>query len=213
LKEKRILVLHDELRPIAPAYLTQLLELILNLLVSQSMKHEAAPIEDLLTILAEDHEVPRAVSEQIITWFGATKEGKWSVDILAIVKEIGLGILRNYRHEPIENDTLLARWKTQVGDSFEDSVTLDLLSGNYIVPGIDDISLKYFPASGLPVDPAARFAELFLTRARWSADEITPFLSDIAVNSKERDKLLLKYCRAISSTQGVMYTARAQYNG
>lgn len=87
----------DELRPIAPEYLISLLELILNLLVSQSMKHDAAPIEDLLTALADDHEVSRAVSEQILDWFGDTKDGKWSMDILAIVKEIGLGILRNYR--------------------------------------------------------------------------------------------------------------------
>ena len=61
------------------------------------MKHDAAPIENLLTTLADDHEVPRAVSEQIIAWFGDTKDGKWSMDILAIVKEIGLGILRDYR--------------------------------------------------------------------------------------------------------------------
>ena len=81
------------------------------------------------------------------------------------------------------------------------------------MPGSSAISLKYFPASSLPAEPAARFSELFLTRPRWSAAEITPFLSDIAINSKERDKLLLKYCRAITNTQGVMYTARAQYNG
>lgn len=95
-------------------------------------------------------------------------------------------------------------------------LTTFFFQGNYIetdVPGSSDINLKYFPASTLSVDPAARFTELFLTRPRWRADEIVPFLSDIAVNSKERDKLLLKYCRAISNTQGVMYTARAQYNG
>ena len=91
-----------------------------------------------------------------------------------------------------------------------------LPQGNYVeinVPGSSAINVKYFPASSLPVDPVARFAELFLTCPRWSADEIAPFLFDIAVNSKERDKLLLKYCRAISNAQGVVYTARAQYNG
>lgn len=81
----------------APVYLTRLLELILNTLVSQSMKYDAAPIEALLTILADEHDIPRAVSEQAMAWFGDTKDGKWSVDILAIVKEIGHGILRNYR--------------------------------------------------------------------------------------------------------------------
>ena len=61
------------------------------------MKHDSAPIEGLLTALADDHDVPRAVSEQIIAWFGDTKDGKWKMDVLAIVKEIGHGILRNYR--------------------------------------------------------------------------------------------------------------------
>lgn len=140
----------DELRPIAPEYLVRLLVLILDLLVSQSMRHDAAPIEDLLTSLADDHEVPRAVSEQILTWFGDTKDGKWNMDILAIVKEIGLGVLRNYRvgiilllvlrmwadprqHEPIERDVLITKWKAQVGDTFESSVTLQLLTVSFTV--------------------------------------------------------------------------------
>lgn len=70
--------------------------------------------------------------------------------------------------------------------------------------------LVYFPASGLPVDPASRFADLFLTRSRWKADEIAPFLIDIVVDNKERDKLLLKFARAVTDTDGVWYTARAK---
>lgn len=63
------------------------------------------------------------------------------------------------------------------------------------------------------MDPAPRFADLFVTRSRWRGEEIAPFLSDIAVDSKERDKLLLKFARATTDPQGVWYTARAQYNG
>lgn len=70
--------------------------------------------------------------------------------------------------------------------------------------------LTYFPASDLPSDPAGRFADLFLTRARWKAEEISPFLSDIVVDNKERDKLLLKYARGITDSQGIWYTARAK---
>ncbi|CAA7259838.1 unnamed protein product [Cyclocybe aegerita] len=216
LRERRILVINNELRPMTPIYLTHLLELILNLLVSLSMKHTAAPVERLLSALADEHEVSRAVSIQVMYWFGQIKEGKWAMDVPAIVKELGLGILRNHRHEPIEKDELLAKWKSQVGDTFEETVSLDLLSGNYIEAeslGSDEVVLKYFPSSALPVDPAARFADLFLTRTKWKGEEITPFLSDIAVNSKERDKLLLKYCRTVTDAQGIRYTARAQYNG
>jgi sister chromatid cohesion protein DCC1 len=89
--------LPDELRPIAPTYLSHLLELILNLLVSLSMKHNAVPVEDLISALADHHEVRRAVSEQVICWFGETNEGKWAMDVVGVVREIGLGIVRNHK--------------------------------------------------------------------------------------------------------------------
>ena len=73
--------------------------------------------------------------------------------------------------------------------------------------------LTYFPSFQLPIDPAARFTDLFLTRPRWKADEISPFLADIVVDAKERDKFLLKYARAITDAEGIWYTARAKYNG
>lgn len=76
----------------------------------------------------------------------------------------------------------------------------------------DLVQLKYFPASALPIEPAARFSDLFLTRDRWKADDLTPFLADIAVDSKERDKLLLKHARALTDAEGVWYTARVKYN-
>lgn len=216
LRDRRILIINNELRPIAPDYLNRLLELFLNLLVSLSMKHASASVEKLSSALAENHEVSRVVSTQIMSWFGEIKDGKWTMDVDAVVKELGLGILRNHRHEPIEKDQLLSQWKTQVGDTFEDTVSLNLLAGNYIEVeslGVHEASLKYFPASLLPVDPAARFSDLFLTRSKWKVEDLVPFLSDIAVNSKERDKLLLKYCRAVTDSHGIRYTARAQYNG
>lgn len=87
----------DELRPIAPSYLDTLLELVLNLLVSLSMQHTSASVEALSTALAEGHEVSRAVSTQIMTWFGEIQDGKWKMDVNAIVREVGLGVLRNHR--------------------------------------------------------------------------------------------------------------------
>ena len=92
------------------------------------------------------------------------------------------------------------------------------VQGNYIASNEAGVSdgdrpLTYFPASALPVDPVARFADLFLVRPRWKEDEILPFLNDIAIDKKDRDKLLLKYCRATAEAGSVWYTARVQYNG
>ncbi|KAH9482726.1 Sister chromatid cohesion protein DCC1 [Psilocybe cubensis] len=217
LKTRRVLIINNELRPIAPAFLAHLLELILNLLVSLSMNYTSVSVEALSSALADDHEVSRAVSTQVMSWFGEIKDAKWKMDVDGVVKELGLGILRKHRHDPIAKDDLLAAWKKLAGDTFEPSVSLKLLEANYIET-IDTMGngasvLRYFPASELPVDPAARFSDLFLTRSIWRGEEISPFLSDIAVNSKERDKLLLKYCRTVTGPEGIRYTARAQYNG
>ncbi|KAJ7781154.1 sister chromatid cohesion protein Dcc1 [Mycena metata] len=211
LRLQRILDIHGTLRPIAPAYLTSILESILNLLVSQSMSPSSVPLEDVTATLADENEISRAVSTQVMEWFGEVRNGVWTMDVESVLSEIGLGILRQHKDDPIEHDMLMAKWKSAVGDTFEDSVSLRLLSGNYLVsPGLmgsGDL-LTYFPSSALPVDPPSRFIDLFLTRPRWKADEIGPFLSDIAVNTKERDKLLLKYTRATTDSQGVWYTKK-----
>ncbi|KAF8640021.1 hypothetical protein AX17_001265 [Amanita inopinata Kibby_2008] len=218
LKDRRILIINGELQPISPSYLRQVLELLLNVLVSLSLSHDAAPVNELALILANDHEVEQTVTKQIMSWFGRITGDMWEMDVRAIVKEIGLNILSAHSREPIEQESLLAKWKAAVGDSFESAVSLDLLSGNHIVSDAlgtvpESQMLTYFPASVLSVDPAARFAELFLVRPRWKEEEISPFLVEIALDAKERDKLLLKYCRAITEAGTVWYTARTQYNG
>ncbi|KAG2078863.1 hypothetical protein BDR04DRAFT_996880 [Suillus decipiens] len=215
LKERRILVLEGQLRPIAPAHLSTILELLLNYLISLSLSYQAAAVEELVSVLSDEHEIPRAVSNQVISWFGDVKEGLWKMDADAVIRELGVGILRHHRHNPISENEFLKKWKSVVGDTFESSVKLTLLSGDYLrnlSSNGEEATLTYFPSSTLPVDPAARFVELFLTRQRWKHEEIEPFLLDIAVNSKERDKLLLKHARALTDTEGVWYTARVSYN-
>ncbi|OBZ67045.1 putative sister chromatid cohesion protein DCC1 [Grifola frondosa] len=218
LRARRVLVLDGELRPIAPSHLNTILELLLNYLVSLSLPHDAADIKELASALEDDHDIKKSVSTQVMGWFGQVSDGKWKMDVDDVVKGVGVGILRTYKDEPIAQDDFLGKWRKTVGDTFEARVSLNLLSGNYLsnpsyLTEPPTHMLTYFPSSSLPVDPATRFTDLFLTRARWKAEEISPFLADIVVNSKERDKLLLKYARAITDTEGIWYTARAKYNG
>jgi sister chromatid cohesion protein DCC1 len=116
LKERRILVLEGrsktpcdgcstrnidiilgQLRPIAPAHLSTILELLLNYLISLSLSYQAAAVEELVSVLADEHEIPRAVSNQVISWFGDVKEGLWKMDADAVIRELGVGILRHHR--------------------------------------------------------------------------------------------------------------------
>lgn len=103
----------------------------------------------------------------------------------------------------------MKQWKSIVGDTFEKYVDLALLSGNYLVSPNDE-EMLYLPAHSLPMDAAARFTELFQIRPRWKAQDILPFLSDIVIDSKERDKLLLKFARVATDADGVWYTTRVQ---
>lgn len=86
-----------KLQPIAPSYLSLLLELILNLLVSLSLPYDGASVEELSSTLADEHEIAKGVSTQVMSWFGNIREGKWSMDINAVSREIGLNILRHHK--------------------------------------------------------------------------------------------------------------------
>ncbi|KAI0051203.1 hypothetical protein FA95DRAFT_1485775 [Auriscalpium vulgare] len=211
IKDKHILILNNLLRPISPTYLHTILELLLAQLVSLSQPHHAASVPELTSALEQDHEVRREVSMQVMRWFGEVVEGGgglWRMDVGAVVRQVGLGILRHHKEEPIVEDIFIKKWQDAVGDTFSSSVSLDLLSGNYLTALSG--RLTYFPLSELPTDPAARFTDLFITRARWRAEDVTPFLIDIAVDAKDREKLLLKYARAVTDNEGVWYTARTR---
>ncbi|OCH89001.1 hypothetical protein OBBRIDRAFT_779081 [Obba rivulosa] len=215
LKERRILTLNGQLRPLRPSYLTTILELLLNTLVSLSLPHTAAPVDRLVDTLAQAYDIQRDVSTQVMSWFGTILSDSWDMDVDAVVKEVGLGLLRPHKDGPIAEAEFLQKWRKAVGDTFEARVSLQLLSGNYLSDRSltqEVVQLTYFPSSALPVEPAARFTDLFLTRDRWTADDLAPFLADIVVDSKDRDKLLLKYARAVTGSEGVWYMARAKYN-
>ncbi|KAF7332079.1 Glutamine synthetase [Mycena kentingensis (nom. inval.)] len=214
LKARRILDIRGALRPIASSYLTTILEMILNNIVAQGLNPQAIPAAELSATLADENEISIPVSGQVMAWFGEiSTDGLWCLDVASAVREIGLGLLRPHIHDPITKEDLLRRWKVAVGDTFETSVALDLLLGNYLetsATGLFDRgeTLTYYPSSALPVDPMSRFAALFLTRPRWKAQDLFPFLSDIALNSKERDKLILKYTRSTTDAGKIYYTKR-----
>ena len=140
-----------ELRPIAPSHLTTILELLLTNLVSLSLSHTAASISTLFSALEDDHDIRRDITRQVMAWFGRLDDdnGVWEMDVVAVVREVGLGILRAYRvpfplfsdlhwiyadsrtsrkDEPTPEKAFLGQWRKAVGDTFEDTVALPLLS-------------------------------------------------------------------------------------
>lgn len=74
-----------------------MLELLLNALVALSQSHEAASVIELTSALEDDHEIKREVTSQVMSWFGDVILDKWKMDVNAVLKQVGLGILRAYR--------------------------------------------------------------------------------------------------------------------
>ena len=102
MKDRHILVLNGELRPITLEHLNSVLELILNTLVASSLSHNAAPVSDIIEVLQSDHEIPSEVTLQVLSWFGAintpkSREKSWSMDVSKVVRQLGIGILSSHR--------------------------------------------------------------------------------------------------------------------
>lgn len=66
-------------------------------------------------------------------------------------------------------------------------------------------TVTYFSRSNLSTDPLSRFNELFLTRPKWTEDDIVAFIEDIAVDKKDCDRLLLKFARRAAGADGKVY--------
>ncbi|KAF8587983.1 hypothetical protein K439DRAFT_1336458 [Ramaria rubella] len=226
LRDFHILEIDGYLRPLTPTYLTHILETLLNALISQHLPlpPHAVPTNTLSHHLDIEHEIPRRVTEQVLPWFGdVTASGEWKMHQKRVVTQVGLGrLMAHGKDDSVKISNFVDGWRAAVGDSFASSVELDLLEGNYLLtpapvptptptPSVPT-HLSYFPASALPATPTLLFADLFLMRPRWREQDIAPFLRTVAVDSKERDKLLMKYARSTTDADGgVWYTARATH--
>ncbi|KAG8919857.1 hypothetical protein FRC01_001066 [Tulasnella sp. 417] len=223
LREKRVLQMDGYLQSLPPNELTKIISYILTLIPKHAWSPAAVPLAKLSSELLYEYEVPKTVTRQVCEWFGLLEgdEGKekWLIDQQKVVTEVGLGVLQKLCAEEAKSEKdVLIEWRDLVGDQFESIVCMDLLAGNFIDITDPQYSsrtgprFKYFPASGLPTVPAERFKDLFLTKTSWKGPELTPFLQDIAVEKKERDRLLMKFTRTSTDASGVVwYSSRAKY--
>lgn len=132
------------LRPIAGSYLSTILELLLNSLVSLQQRHDSASVKLLADTLQDDHDIRPQITKQVMHWFGDVDEHHWRMDVPSVLKQVGMGILRAYRvrcvlrgslksltdqkYDPIDEDQFLDKWKNAIGDTFASQANLCLLS-------------------------------------------------------------------------------------
>jgi sister chromatid cohesion protein DCC1 len=73
---------------------------------------------------------------------------------------------------------------------------------------VDTVGFSKCRKSNLPFSPKERLEQLFLVKRKWLAEDLIPFIEDMAENKKKLDVLLLKYARVSNSEGRVYYTSR-----
>jgi len=63
-------------------------------MVSLSLPSDSVPLEQLISVLADEHDIPRTVSIQVMSWFGSIAQGQWKLKLDMLIKEVGLGVLK-----------------------------------------------------------------------------------------------------------------------
>lgn len=235
LRANNIVEVDGHMLLLRPAQLGGLLMLVLALLTVHSEGEggkPSAPAAALLNALADDHDVPHDLTRGVMGLFGDLLGNTWTCDVAAVVRELGRGLLTSLgvridfvqRMEadgqmgsPRSLNDLLAEWREQAGDAWSSHVSLDLLTGDYLLRDPPPSALappcpliEYFPVHTLPSHAPTRFSDLFLTRQRWRPDEMTPFLRGLYPDgdSKARDKLVAKYIRVVKEKEGVWWYPR-----
>lgn len=163
----------------------------------------------------------------------------WNVDIGRLVGEVGKGLLADLGDRSEPSDVFAERWKETVSETWAEwcdlkllevgflyfilhtkrwAATLKPVQGEHLLTQAEGSAtlttsspiITSFPLHTLPLQPAIRFADLFLTRSRWRPDDMTPFLKGLYRDgdSKERDKLITKFVRVVKEKEGTWWYPR-----
>ncbi|WWC62793.1 uncharacterized protein I303_105390 [Kwoniella dejecticola CBS 10117] len=226
LRDRNVIEVDGKMLLLPPKELKELLSIILSLLTIHNTGPSTpniAPSRQLISSLEDDHEVSPAITERVLRLFGHISPDQdenglnWKCDIKRIVKCIGNGLLLGVREKKL--DEFEREWKEEVGEEFGDEVDIKLLEGEYLISPAPMTSLTFsspsplithFSLASLPLQPAQRFADLFLTRQKWSPEDILPFLKGLTRDGdvKARDKLVAKFVRVVKEKDGVWWYPR-----
>ncbi|GHJ84578.1 hypothetical protein NliqN6_0980 [Naganishia liquefaciens] len=218
LRERNVITVDDHLLYLPTRPLTDLLTTLLSLFTIHASlpTNGTAPAEPILAALEQEYAVDREVTTEVMRLYGSLVGGdQWEPDVQAIVAQVGKGLLElESTIDPPTVDAFMDKWRTAIGTSYGDTISLKLLSGNHLLTPSPlphhPTLITPFPLSHLPTDPAARFADLFLARTRWAPDEMEPFLKGLTPEGdrKAAERLVGKFVRSVRERDGVWWYAR-----
>ncbi|KAG1446173.1 hypothetical protein G6F46_000653 [Rhizopus delemar] len=162
--------------------------------------------------IGEDEYIPDEIMKAAFSVFAIIRDDNvLKFDEVKICRFLGEWLLSNPRDKKWRLEEFLQVWKTLGHDIFIPK--LEYIDGLFITEERIKMQqkeqhIRYFPASELSTDAAKRFFTLFQAKERWTLEEITPFLMDLAPMEKERESLLFKFARISRVGNTVYYTSR-----
>ena len=204
----------------SPAYVSQLLDLIIitstadslplnNLLVNEilrSLSSEDEKPECIHAILKSFSEVPRERTYPFLT--NLTRAYALSQE--KVTRWYGLRTLSNITGGIQQTTAFLSDWTSSLPIGIDKvKPNLNLLRGNYHHP--TPTQIQYLPASGLSKNPEDRFAQLFGIKDRWVMDEIMPFLEGCVDGGEGWEKKAERECHKWARVRGGMVMDKHSY--
>ena len=177
---------------------------MLNLIDENSWPLDAVPVEEVLNVLKELE--PEEVILNVVERVG--EERKEEEDGVLLFRIDQRRVAANFAQVILQKagrfhlDDFLSVWRCSLPEMF-DPPDVTMLRGMALVDtkGVPP-SVSYFPKADLPEDTASRFDFLFLTRDKWTKEDIEPYLDDLTTPKLDVGAILLKYARS-STVNGV----------
>ncbi|KAI8140627.1 sister chromatid cohesion protein Dcc1 [Fennellomyces sp. T-0311] len=197
-------------------YMNGLLDALLTNVDIAGLDLHALPIEAAKDCIRQNQldgqDIPEEVVEVCLNAFGDEVDGMTlRLSQERVCRFIGEWILTSEPGKEWTEEDFMDIWRKVTRGTF--SPDMDMLKGLYVMTERKTIHrmqnyISYFPLAELPDNPVHRFASLFSKKPLWTLEEITPYIEDIAPDSKARDKLLLKYTRRQTNKDQTVYSSR-----
>lgn len=188
-------------------YESQVMTHILSLVQENSWSYDEIPVEETLSTL--ENLEPRSLLEHCLKCYGeetkrtnddGSEEVMCSLDTDKVCRLFAEMLLR-----PADKFNLtefLEVWQQSVPEGMV--TTEDQLKGMALIDrSCSPPVVWHFPLSDLPEDDKERFNVLFKTKEKWTLNEITPYIGDLATGKLNIGAMLQKNCRMSLNSAGV----------
>ncbi|KAL7753292.1 Ctf8p and Ctf18p associating protein [Sorochytrium milnesiophthora] len=204
------LPIHGVYRVLAPSYMQEVLTLVFSTAVAEGWPLDALSLDKCQRVLQSEDNVLPAVTEHVLQVFANAQDGNtWAVCPSKVCRFMAKMLFENAADGMWKREEFLNAWREHVPEQYQvDASVLKDMSVETQDP-ISGVSyLQYIAVASLSSKPVERLAQLFAVKTKWTRDEIMPFVSDLVLERKKVEPMLIKHARVVRTKDGIHYIAR-----